>query len=117
MRRGMKAKIAGALALTFALTVAAAGGAAGERDRRAPVESGSTAAPGASAKSGSTAAPAAVDGEAGRAVQAPVYPSFQDDFYAAVNGPELDSWEIPADQSQVSWFQKLGEINFERPPG
>lgn len=113
MRRGMNAKIAGALALTFALTVAAAG-AAGERDRRAPAESGSTAAPGASAESSSIAAPAAVDGEAGRAVQAPVYPSFQDDFYAAVNGPELDSWEIPADQSQVSWFQKLGETNFER---
>ncbi len=106
MRRGMNAKIVGALALTLALTVAAAG-IVGERDRRGPDENRSEAAP-------APGTLADVDADTGKAVQAPVYPSFQDDFYAAVNGPELDRWEIPADQSQVSWFQKLGESNFER---
>ena len=106
MRRGMNAKIVGALALTLALTVTAAG-IVGERDRRGPGENRSEAAP-------APGTLADVDADTGKAVQAPVYPSFQDDFYAAVNGPELDRWEIPADQSQVSWFQKLGEANFER---
>ena len=104
MKRGTNSKIFVALALTLAVTVAAAG-AVGEREGRVRSENSSTTAPGALEAS---------EEDNGKAVQAPVYPSFRDDFYAAVNGPELDSWEIPADQSQVSWFQKLGEANFER---
>ena len=39
--------------------------------------------------------------------------AYVDDFYDAVNHDTLESWEIPAEQADMSWFRKAREDRSE----
>lgn len=40
--------------------------------------------------------------------------AYVDDFYDAVNHDTLESWEIPAEQADMSWFRKAREDNYSK---
>ena len=93
MRKNLQRILALALAAALALTGCAGGQGAA-----------SGAAAGAPASS-AAGAPAQAEEEA---------LSPREDFYAYVNAAELDSWDIPADSTSVSWFTLAEDTVTER---